>query len=100
MAARFHTPSRTGGKHMPVGKSRCQMWLPGVNKSAAWSLAASATVVMASILFAAIPAAIAQDLPHLPFIQPGGLPGLPVMLQPAAVTNGLELTWYAPSGYY
>src|SRR4030095_8000785 len=40
------------------------------------------------------------DVPHLTFTQPGGLPGLPVMMGVQRVTNGVSVTWTGPSGYY
>src|SRR5665213_548878 len=47
---------------------------------------------------ASVPLA-AQQL-HLTVTQPGGFPGLPVMTGMAKVTNGVQLTWDGPSGYY
>ncbi len=45
-------------------------------------------------------AAWAQDLPHLSVVQPGGMPGMPVITGIQRVTNGVNLTWDGPSGYY
>src|SRR5579859_6560223 len=42
----------------------------------------------------------AQDSPHLSFIQPGGMPGRPVMTGIQRVTNGVAVSWYGPPGYY
>ncbi len=42
----------------------------------------------------------AQSVQHLSIIQPGGMPGLPVMTSIASLTNGVQLTWDGPSGYY
>lgn len=42
----------------------------------------------------------AQGVQHLSIIQPGGMPGIPVMTGIQQVTNGVNVTWYGPSGYY
>ena len=42
----------------------------------------------------------AQSVPHLTLTQPGGMPGLPVMTGIAKLTNGVQLTWDGPAGYY
>jgi Cytochrome c554 and c-prime len=42
----------------------------------------------------------AQGVPHLTVIQPGGMPGLPVMTGIQKNTNGVTMTWDGPSGYY
>ena len=42
----------------------------------------------------------AQSVQHLSVIQPGGMPGLPVMTGITQLTNGVQLTWDGPSGYY
>jgi hypothetical protein len=89
MAARFQFLSRTGRASMPGGCQRLRLLF-----------ACPAAFIMAFIFIAPIFSAIAQDLPHLTTIQPGGLPGLPVMQGISPVTNGLEVTWYGPSGYY
>jgi hypothetical protein len=44
--------------------------------------------------------ALSQDLPHLSVVQPGGMPGLPVMQGIQKTTNGVSMSWYGPSGYY
>ena len=43
---------------------------------------------------------LAQPVPHLSITQPGGMPGLPVMMGITRLTNGVRLTWDGPSGYY
>lgn len=43
---------------------------------------------------------IAQQVQHLTITQPGGMPGAPVMTGISKVTNGVQLTWDGPSGYY
>jgi len=48
---------------------------------------------------AAWPAA-AQMVQHLTTVQPGGLPGTPVMGSISRVTNGVQITWDGPAGYY
>src|ERR1700690_3413864 len=42
----------------------------------------------------------AQTVQHLTITQPGGMPGLPVMTGIERVTNGMNLMWDGPSGYY
>jgi hypothetical protein len=42
----------------------------------------------------------AQQVQHLTIAQPGGMPGLPVMTGITQLTNGMQLTWDGPSGYY
>ena len=42
----------------------------------------------------------AQNVQHLTITQPGGMPGLPVMTGIERVTNGMNVTWDGPSGYY
>lgn len=44
--------------------------------------------------------ASAQDGPHLGIIQPGGMPAWPVITGIAQDTNGVDVTWDGPSGYY
>ena len=41
-----------------------------------------------------------QTPPHLSFIQPGGIPGRPVMTGIQRATNGVTVSWYGPPGYY
>lgn len=42
----------------------------------------------------------AQQVQHLSITQPGGMPGWPVMTGISQTTNGVQLTWDGPSGYY
>ena len=42
----------------------------------------------------------AQNVQHLTITQPGGMPGLPVMEGVKRLTNGVQVTWDGPSGYY
>lgn len=42
----------------------------------------------------------AQGVQHLSIIQPGGMPGVPVMTGIQSATNGVTLAWDGPSGYY
>ena len=44
--------------------------------------------------------AYGQGVPHLSIIQPGGMPGTPVLTGIQQTTNGVRLTWDGPSGYY
>ena len=43
---------------------------------------------------------MAQPVLHLSTTQPGGMPGLPVMENVVRLTNGVQVTWDGPSGYY
>ena len=45
-------------------------------------------------------AALAQPVQHLSVTQPGGFPGLPVMQGIQRTTNGVQVAWDGPSGYY
>jgi len=56
--------------------------------------------VLAVVIFAADLSAKAQTTQHWNMLQPGGLPGLPVMTGIQKTTNGVTLTWYGPPGYY
>jgi len=42
----------------------------------------------------------AQSVPHLAITVPGGMPGRPVMTGISTLTNGVQITWDGPSGYY
>ena len=53
----------------------------------------------AGILFMAS-SLMAQSVQHLGATQPGGMPGLPVMGGIERLTNGVQVTWDGPSGYY
>ncbi|HYA78999.1 MAG TPA: cytochrome c family protein [Candidatus Nitrosopolaris sp.] len=56
-------------------------------------------ILMAGILFIASPL-MAQSVQHLGTTQAGGMPGLPVMGGVELLTNGVQVTWDGPSGYY
>ncbi len=45
-------------------------------------------------------AAGAEEVQHLNVTQPGGFPGRPVMTAISKTTNGVNVTWDGPSGYY
>lgn len=53
----------------------------------------------AAVFFATL-SLLAQPVQHLGTTQPGGMPGLPVMGNVAQLTNGVQITWDGPSGYY
>src|ERR1035441_8895762 len=55
---------------------------------------------VAAIFFTASSMMMAQQVVHLAITQPGGMPGLPVMTGIKHVTNGANVTWDGPSGYY
>jgi Cytochrome c554 and c-prime len=42
----------------------------------------------------------AQGVQHLSITQPGGMPGMPVLTGIQRTTNGVQITWDGPSGYY
>jgi len=56
-------------------------------------------LTLAGVCFGALPAA-AQPVQHLSTTQPGGMPGLPVMGGISRLTNGVQIIWDGPSGYY
>lgn len=56
-------------------------------------------VMLALLAGSSLPGS-AQDVQHLPIPLPGGMPGLPVMTGVEKVTNGVQLSWFGPSGYY
>ena len=43
---------------------------------------------------------VAQPVQHLTITRPGGMPGSPVMQGIQRLTNGMQVTWDGPSGYY
>jgi len=59
----------------------------------------AAALALASLGVVSLPAT-AQQVQHLTITQPGGMPGLPVMTGLTKLTNGVQLTWAGPSGYY
>lgn len=42
----------------------------------------------------------AQEVPHLTVAQPGGFPGRPIVTGITKTTNGVNITWDGPAGYY
>ena len=56
-------------------------------------------LAVAGILFTAS-SLVAQSVQHLTITQPGGMPGAPVMEGIQRLTNGVQITWAGPSGYY
>ncbi len=42
----------------------------------------------------------AQGVQHQTITLPGGMPGLPIMTGVQQTTNGVQITWDGPSGYY
>jgi hypothetical protein len=61
---------------------------------------ASVLILAAAGFFLGDFLANAQNVQHLTITQPGGMPGLPVMTGIERVTNGVNVTWDGPSGYY
>ncbi|HXI72042.1 MAG TPA: multiheme c-type cytochrome [Verrucomicrobiae bacterium] len=58
-----------------------------------------AALAVASLGLGGLPLT-AQQVQHLTITQPGGMPGLPVMTGIIQLSNGVQLTWSGPSGYY
>jgi len=56
-------------------------------------------LLAAGLLGRTLPAA-AQPVIHLSTVTPGGMPGLPLMGVTTKLTNGVQITWDGPSGYY
>lgn len=54
----------------------------------------------AGMFFLGVTALLAQPVQHLGTTQPGGMPGLPVMGGSTLLTNGVQISWDGPSGYY
>lgn len=44
--------------------------------------------------------ATAQEIPHLTVAQPGGFPGRPILTGITKTTNGVNVMWDGPAGYY
>lgn len=57
------------------------------------------TLVMAGLVLPGV-IARAQDAQHLPAIQAGGMPGLPVITGISRASNGVSVSWYGAPGYY
>lgn len=51
-------------------------------------------------LMAGLSAAAYAQAPHLTVTQPGGYPGRPILTGIAKTTNGVNVTWDGPAGYY
>lgn len=60
----------------------------------------SGLMLSGAIALGMVRAVDGQDIAHLPVIQPGGMPGTPVMTGVEKLTNGFRVSWYGPSGYY
>lgn len=57
-------------------------------------------LVLAALLWWSSVTVRSQEPQHLPTPRLGGMPGLPVMTGIQRTTNGMEVTWFGPSGYY
>jgi len=55
--------------------------------------------ILGVILFT-VASLTAQPVQHLTITQPGGMPGSPVMEGITSLTNGVQVTWDGPPGYY
>jgi len=51
-------------------------------------------------LIAGLSVAAHAQAPHLTVAQPGGFPGRPIVTGITKTTNGVNITWDGPSGYY
>jgi hypothetical protein len=60
----------------------------------------SRLVLTAAFVLCTALSLMAQPVQHLETVQPGGMPGLPVMQDIEWLTNSVRLTWDGPSGYY
>jgi hypothetical protein len=82
---------------MPLRSSTGGLWFWRCRKALR-----SATPLLLSALAALLSttALRAQSVQHLSTTQPGGMPGLPVMGGIEFLTNGVQITWDGPSGYY
>ncbi len=61
---------------------------------------AGLVIAVVGVFFAATITLRSQPVQHLSTTQPGGMPGLPVMGGIERLTNGVQITWDGPSGYY
>jgi hypothetical protein len=59
-----------------------------------------ALLTASAILFLTNLSAEAQGVQHLSITEPGGMPGIPVMTGIQQTTNGVQITWDGPPGYY
>jgi hypothetical protein len=57
------------------------------------------TLLVVGMVVGPLPVA-AQSVIHQTVTVPGGVPGVPVMSGITAVTNGMQITWNGPAGYY
>ena len=53
-----------------------------------------------TLFFLATTTLLSQSVQHLNTIQPGGMPGQPVMGSMERLTHGVRVIWDGPSGYY
>src|ERR1035438_2876064 len=83
---------------MPPRSSICDFWFWLCKKTLRGSAPALISTVTA---FYFVTASLhSQSVQHLSTTQPGGMPGLPVMGGIEQLTNGVQITWDGPSGYY
>lgn len=57
-------------------------------------------LVIAGATIGPLPAVAQQPVIHQTITVPGGLPGTPIMSGISQLTNGIQITWDGPSGYY
>ena len=63
-------------------------------------LSASLLVLVWAVLCAGTLPAAAQSVPHQTITQPGGVPGAPLLTGMTTLTNGVQISWDGPAGYY
>jgi hypothetical protein len=82
---------------MPLRSSNGDLWFWRCPKALR-----GATHLLLTALAVLFPASIlqAQSVQHLNTTLPGGMPGLPVMGGIERLTNGVQITWDGPAGYY
>ncbi|HUZ06330.1 MAG TPA: cytochrome c family protein [Candidatus Paceibacterota bacterium] len=87
--------NRFGAAECPARFRRCfAFWFISI-LPAGWRI-----VLLATLAAFAGWSAGAQGVQHLAVVQPGGFPGLPVMNGIQRTTNGVQIFWDGPSGYY
>jgi hypothetical protein len=89
--------SATAGSSTRRGRQRCSLlrFRQAPLAGGRVGLIAVTTAFFLTVFFAG-----AQGVPHLSVIEPGGMPGIPVMTGIQPTTNGFQINWFGPPGYY
>ena len=91
---------RTAGAGSPRQQlSAARKSSPGGAPRSARFRRASALLLLVALGPAGAWRATAQNTRHQTVLQPGGIPGIPVLTGITRVTNGLTVTWDSPAGY-